>query len=112
MIKKFAKSLAKLLRGCAKSLRSMVVYSYFDAVCTHLIIKGLGISNLPNESEIIRYHNFSNLLILNVLVPEKSSNNIQTFISSIYFERNQCFSIHFQLLFIVLFIREIQGVVD
>ena len=56
----------------------MVVYSYFDAVCTHFIIKGLGISNMPNECEIIRYHKFSNPLILNVLVTEKFSNNIQT----------------------------------
>ena len=111
MIKKFAKSLAKLLRGCAKSLRSMVVYCYFDAVCTHFIIKGLVICNMPNECEIIRYNKFSNLLILNVLVTE-SVLNIQTSISSICFERNQCFSINFQLLFIVLFIREIQGVVD
>ena len=90
----------------------MVVYSYFDAECTHFIIKGLGISNMPIEFEILRYNKFSNPLILNVLVTEEFSNNIQTYISIICFERNQCFSINFQLLFIVLFIREIQGVVD
>ena len=45
----------------------MVVYAYFDAVCTHFIIQGLGICNMPNECEIIRYHKFSNPLILNIL---------------------------------------------
>ena len=45
----------------------MVVYSYFDAECTHFIIKGLGISNMPIEFEILRYNKFSNPLILNVI---------------------------------------------
>ena len=45
----------------------MAVYAYFDAVCTHFIIQGLGICNMPNECEIIRHHKFSNPLILNVL---------------------------------------------
>ena len=56
-----------MLRGCAKSLWSMVVYSYFDAVCTHFIIEGLGICNMPNECGIVRHHKFSNPLLLNVL---------------------------------------------